>query len=50
MIWRPVIAGHVRIDAVNDGRVSLGDILKLNALMDAQLAAEEKAAKKGATK
>lgn len=46
MIWRPVIAGHASIADVNDGRVSLGDLLKLNALMDAQYAAEEKAAKK----
>lgn len=46
IIWRPVLAGHAAIEAVRDGRISLGDILKLNALMDAQLAAEEKAAKK----
>lgn len=50
MIWRPVIAGHASIEAIRDGRVTLGDILKLNALMDAQLAAEEKAAKKAQQK
>lgn len=41
-----MIAGHVNIADVNDGRVSLGDLLKLNALMDAQFAAEEKASKR----
>lgn len=39
------MAGHLRIEAVNDGSVDLGDILKINALMSAQYAAEEKASK-----
>lgn len=39
------MAGHADLGDVRRGLVSLGDILKLNALMDAQLAAEEKAAK-----
>lgn len=43
IIWRPVLAGHASIEAVRAGRISLGDILKLNALMDAQLAAEQAA-------
>lgn len=44
------MAGHVSIDAIRDGRVGLGDILKLNALMDAQLAAEKKAMDKAQSK
>jgi hypothetical protein len=47
VIWRPVLAGHVTIDAVNRGDVTLDHLLKLNALMDAQQAAEEAASKKG---
>lgn len=39
------MAGHACIADVRSGLIGLGDILKLNALMDAQLAAEEKAAK-----
>lgn len=46
VIWRPILAGHVTLEAVNCGRVSLLDLLKLNALMDAQEAAEDEAAKK----
>lgn len=44
------MAGHARIDAINRGEVSLGDLLKLNALMDAQAAAEAKAMKDAQTK
>lgn len=44
------MAGHVSLEAVRDGRVGLDDILKLNALMDAQLAAEEKAINKAQPK
>lgn len=50
MIWRPVIAGHCTIGEIRRGEVDLGDILKLNALMDAQQAAENKAAEKAKTK
>lgn len=39
------MAGHVTIEGVNSGLVDLEDILKLNALMDAQAAAEEQASK-----
>lgn len=39
------MAGHADLGDVRAGLIDLGDILKLNALMDAQLAAEEKAAK-----
>lgn len=44
------MAGHVSIADVRTGLIDLSDILKLNALMDAQLAAEEKAAKDGRSK
>jgi hypothetical protein len=40
------MAGHVDIADIRSGLIDLGDILKLNALMDAQLAAEERAARK----
>jgi hypothetical protein len=39
------MAGHVTIEAVNAGLVDLTDILKINALMDAQDAAEAKPSK-----
>lgn len=45
MIWRPVMAGHVRLGEIRAGAVDLADLLKLNALMDAQDAAQERAAK-----
>jgi hypothetical protein len=44
VIWRPVIAGHISVSEIRGGCVDLVDILKLNALMDAQEAAQQKAA------
>lgn len=41
------MAGYVTIDAVNRAEVSLGDLIKLNGLMDAQQAAEAEAMRKG---
>lgn len=38
MIWRPVMAGHVTIEGIRRGEVTLTDLLKINALMDAQAA------------
>lgn len=40
------MAGKCTIEGVRSGQVTLGDILKLNALIDAQMAAETKAMKK----
>jgi hypothetical protein len=40
IIWRPILARYVSLDAVKRGDVDLLDILKLNALMDAQQAAQ----------
>lgn len=37
------MAGHATIEGVRSGLVGLGDLLKINALMDAQAAAEKKA-------
>lgn len=37
------MAGHATIEGVRSGLVSLGDLLKINGLMDAQAAAEKKA-------
>ena len=39
------MADKCTIEGVNRGEVTLGQILKLNALLDAQAAAEEKAMK-----
>ena len=39
------MADKCTIEGVRRGDVSLGDLLKLNALLDAQSAAEEKAMK-----
>lgn len=44
------MAGKCTIEGVNRGDVGLGDLLKLNALLDAQAAAEEKAMKKATGK
>jgi len=46
IIWRPILARHVSLDAVKRGDVDLLDILKLNALMDAQEAAQAAAENK----
>lgn len=40
------MAGHVRLGEIRTGAVDLADLLKLNALMDAQEAAQERAARK----
>jgi hypothetical protein len=40
------MGGHVTIGECRRGDVGLGDLLKLNALMDAQAAAEKKAIEK----
>lgn len=50
LIWRPVFGGHVPLADVNEGRVCLMDILKLNALMDSREAAEQRALKRGREK
>lgn len=42
------MAGHVTLSDVNEGRVDLDQLLKLNALMDATAAADEAAMKKAA--
>ncbi|GAB1827411.1 hypothetical protein MyNCGM70_02750 [Achromobacter xylosoxidans] len=46
IIWRPILAGHISLDAVRQGHVDLLDILKLNALMDAQEAQQAQANRK----
>ncbi|MFY0477098.1 hypothetical protein [Achromobacter marplatensis] len=46
IIWRPILARHVSLDAVKRGDIDLLDILKLNALMDAQEAARTAAERK----
>ncbi|MGE8672103.1 MULTISPECIES: hypothetical protein [Achromobacter] len=46
IIWRPILARHVSLDAVKRGDVDLLDIMKLNALMDAQAAAQAAAENK----
>lgn len=40
IIWRPILARHVSLDAAKRGDIDLLDILKLNALMNAQQAAQ----------
>lgn len=44
------MADKCTIEGVRRGDVNLGDLLKLNALLDAQAAAEEKAIEKARTK
>jgi hypothetical protein len=44
------VGGLVTIGEIRRGEVSLGDILKFNALMDAQEAAEAKAVEKAKNK
>lgn len=44
------MAGKCTLEGVKQGLVTLEDLLKLNALLDAQQAAEEKAAKEAARK
>lgn len=46
IVWRPVLAGHVSLDAVRRAEVDLLDLMKLNALMDAQDAARSHASRK----
>lgn len=46
VIWRPVMAGLLPLAHVHEGRVTLLDVLKLNAIMDAKEAAEAAAAEK----
>ncbi|KUE88883.1 hypothetical protein ASL20_09665 [Cupriavidus necator] len=45
MIWRVIRAKWVSIDAVNEGRVDLIQLLKANAVLDAMEAAETAAIK-----
>jgi len=49
-IWRPILEGKCSLEAVLSGLVTIDDILKLNALMDAMDAykgyANEQASKK----
>jgi len=40
VIWRPVMAGHITLSEVKNGTASLIDLMKINAVMDAQEAAE----------
>ena len=40
-IYRPILAGRVTLSEVNRGDVSLGDLLRLNALMDMEADYEE---------
>jgi hypothetical protein len=47
-IWRPIMAGKVRIEEVKAGWVDLVDLLKINALLDfeaAQIHAQRENAK-----
>ncbi|KNE87540.1 hypothetical protein PSTG_19075, partial [Puccinia striiformis f. sp. tritici PST-78] len=39
IIWRPVLAKMVSLEAIKAGQVDLIDLMKINALMDAQDAA-----------
>ena len=39
-MWRPILAGKVSLDAVKRGDVDIIDLLKINALLDMQAAAE----------
>ncbi|ADP15406.1 hypothetical protein AXYL_02077 [Achromobacter xylosoxidans A8] len=41
-----MLAGHVSLDAIRRGEVDLLDLMKLNALMDAQDAARAHASRK----
>lgn len=36
IVWRPVMAKLVRLEAVLDGKIEMEHLIKLNALMDAQ--------------
>lgn len=33
-VWRVIDAGYCTIDAVNDGRITLRQVMKANALLD----------------
>ncbi|WP_197497473.1 hypothetical protein [Cupriavidus sp. D384] len=46
MIWRPIHRGKVSLTEVKGGVADLVDLLKLNALLDAEEAAEAAAYKK----
>lgn len=46
LIWRPIIAKVTTLAEVKNGTCSLLDLLKLNALLDGQAAAEAEAYKK----
>ncbi|MDP8078333.1 hypothetical protein [Phocoenobacter skyensis] len=46
IIWRPIIAKVTTLTEVKNGDCSLNDLLKLNALLDAQTSAEQQAYKK----
>jgi len=35
-IWRVILAGHCTVSEVKENRVTLEDLFRLNALMDAQ--------------
>ncbi|VFR81246.1 hypothetical protein RAN3_2545 [plant metagenome] len=50
MIWRPILAGKLALEATRSGQVDLMDVLKLNALLDAQDAALEAARSKATMK
>jgi hypothetical protein len=43
LIWRPIMGGFVTLTEVKNGTASLIDLLKINALMDSQAAAEAEA-------
>lgn len=42
-VWRPILAKVTTLQEVKSGACSLDDVFKLNALLDAQAAAEEEA-------
>lgn len=46
LIWRPIVGGHLTLTEVKNGTADLMDLLKINALMDAQEAAEAEAAER----
>jgi hypothetical protein len=45
-IWRPVLAGKVTLTEIKSGVCSLTDLLKLNALLDHEIAAQHAAMSK----
>ena len=43
IVWRPILQGHVSLEAVLDGRVPLHRLIELNGLLDMKADIEKQA-------